>query len=174
MTGQSISETQAARSSLSRADKIELAKELAALFAGLAHKGAGQSDMKLILRVYLMDLDDLPFAFTRGVMADFRRGDLGDAHWAPTVAEIRRAVKERIEQYDDPNDPKIKFPSGAKIKKSRVKAAIELWKADPRSWLGEIWGLAPDNRFTNIPDWLLIECGLTPPERPKYQDDEAA
>jgi hypothetical protein len=81
---------------LDKSEKITLTQELAVMFAGLAHKSGASMDMKLILQVYLADLDEFPLEVTRAVLAQFRRGDLGDGHWAPTVAEIRQVVKRRM------------------------------------------------------------------------------
>ena len=49
--------------------------------------------MKATLRIYEQQLEDLPAEDVKTVLQKFGRGNLGDGHWCPTPAEIRREVE---------------------------------------------------------------------------------
>lgn len=137
---------------LDKSEKIALTQELAVMFAGLAHKSGGSADMKLVLQVYLADLDEFPLALTRSVLAEFRRGDLGDGHWAPTVAEIRQVLKNRIVPR------KIDIGSMYPMPENNLRRAVEKWRENPQSWAPQ-WG-DPPNENSRIKRWLT-EVGET-------------
>lgn len=51
--------------------------------------------------IYTEDLAGLPAMDIREVITAFRRGSLGDGHWAPTSAEIRIEVEKIVHRRTD-------------------------------------------------------------------------
>ncbi len=68
-------------------------------------------DAKAVTRIYADDLADLPPAEVREAIRGFRRGELGDLRWAPTVGEIRMAVLRRLGQAPEQLAEKAEFAS---------------------------------------------------------------
>lgn len=57
-------------------------------------------DAKAVTRIYADDLADLPSDDVRDVIRRFRRGDIGDRRWAPTVGEIRQEVNAILDRRE--------------------------------------------------------------------------
>lgn len=84
------------------------------LLTSMPSRSASTGDAKFLVALYVQDLNDLPISIIEQACKDFRRGNCGDGHWAPTVAEIRaQAIKylprqaplNRLGYEDKPRDP---------------------------------------------------------------------
>ena len=53
-------------------------------------------DARAATQVWVDSLGDLPSEDVAATLRKFRLGKLGDGHWAPTPAEVRRAVEEEL------------------------------------------------------------------------------
>jgi hypothetical protein len=73
--------------------------ELVALFAVMRDRNAGQAEEKARMRVYLMDLADVPLSGLRKACAAYRRGETGDGKWLPAPGELRHAALGFVEAY---------------------------------------------------------------------------
>lgn len=69
-----------------------LAAAVGSLFTALRSRHVDSIEAKAAVAIFIADLSDLPIAAVERACTAFRRGDLGDAIWAPTSAQVRQAA----------------------------------------------------------------------------------
>lgn len=69
----------------------------------------GAFDAKVVTRIYVDDLSDLPSDAVKDAIRGFRRGELGDLRFAPTVGEIRAAVLKALGRSPEQLAEKAEF-----------------------------------------------------------------
>ena len=74
---------------------------IAAVLASLPRRAESQNDAKIVLRLFVEDLGDLPRFAIEAACKDFRTGRAGDGHWAPSAAEIRTQAERLARSYRD-------------------------------------------------------------------------
>lgn len=77
---------------LAPAEPASIADEVQKLFLSMASRTRSDLDVEMLVRIYINDLNDLPLWAISKACEQFRRGEVGDAKWAPTQAEIRQVA----------------------------------------------------------------------------------
>ena len=66
------------------------------MFSTMPSRSGSAFDLKAVMRFYGDALSGLDHADVIEIMRKFRLGKLGDGKWAPTPAEVRRAVEDAM------------------------------------------------------------------------------
>lgn len=70
------------------------------LFAVMAHSKLGEMDSKILLRVYMSDLADLPAFAIHKACERYRKGEVGDGKWMPGIGELRTEARKACEDLE--------------------------------------------------------------------------
>lgn len=100
-------------------------------------------DEKAAMRIAGEDLADLPIGLVKQTIRQFRIGELGDGHWRPTTADIRREVvaklerqrridksmREEAEQFRLRAEARARAERASSNSRARVHAMVDRFKA---------------------------------------------
>jgi len=74
--------------------------EIAAVFGVMAVDAESLEDRRIRMRIYVSDLQDLPAFAVSHACAAARRGEIGDGVYAPKVAVLRGAAREKMRAFE--------------------------------------------------------------------------
>jgi hypothetical protein len=73
---------------------------IAILFTVMAHRQFAEMDSKILIRVYMADLADLPAFALQRACERFRKGEAGDGKWVPSIGELRAETRRLCEDLE--------------------------------------------------------------------------
>jgi hypothetical protein len=76
-----------------------LAEPILGLLTAMPSQSGAGLDQAMRLGTFIEDLADMPFFAVEQACRDFRRGVVGDKHWAPTAAELRERAEYHARAY---------------------------------------------------------------------------
>lgn len=75
-------------------------EHIAILFTVMSHRQFAEMDGKILIRVYMADLADLPAFALQRACERFRKGEAGDGKWAPSIGELRAETRRLCEDLE--------------------------------------------------------------------------